>query len=394
MTPSFAGVTSSPEWGKSVYENLSIKFSLRETVKKILDGVGELKRIQNCGSNRGSVPALALPKKGNPYFMSENCGSSSCPYCASKLGAERLRNLEDGIKSFQVRFPFGCLVMLVLTFSHCVTDSLSDIGKRFHDAKMLFFGQRGVKETLKTLGILGRVTAPETTWSSLNGFHPHEHILFFFESATDEAVKRAGEQLAVYWVNACKAFGLETDPERFYFEKAISSHLQEYVTKCAREVTLADCKRANVVGLVSHYSPFQLVSAYEYTECENKVYADKFREYALYCKGLKSHNWSRGLAELLKVKQYSDKEILSFSETDSAFRVIFRKECFDAMPLLLKARIISVFEGDTPQQKLDSFLQYAKDSSVRDAVDKIEINGKSCPGEMFFRLADQERGLV
>ena len=40
MTPSFAGVTSSSEWEKSVYENLSIKFSLRETVKKILDGVG------------------------------------------------------------------------------------------------------------------------------------------------------------------------------------------------------------------------------------------------------------------------------------------------------------------------------------------------------------------
>lgn len=392
MTSSFVGVTSSVEFQKSNYENLSIKFSLRDTVKEILNGVGELKRIQNCGSNRGSIPAVALPKTGNPYFMAENCGSSSCPYCASKLGAERLKNLEDGIKSFQKLFPFGSLVMLVFTFSHCVTHSISDIGKRFQEAKKLFFREWGVRETFNSLGIRGRVTAPETTWSRLNGFHPHEHILFFFDSATEEAIKRAGEQLSVYWVNACKNFGLETDPKRFYFEKAISSHLQEYVTKCAREVTLSDCKRANVVGNVSHYSPFQLVSAF--MEYENNLYADKFREYALYCKRLKSHYWSQGLAELLKVKQYSDKEILSFSESDSRIRVIFRKDCFDSIPTLAKARLLSAFVGDKPEEKLNSFLDYTKDTLFRDAVQSVEIKGETFNAERLFNLYDQGKNFL
>lgn len=382
-------VTSSEDYKNALYNSLSLKFSLRSAVKNILSGVGSLRRISSCGTLAPwTSPALAFGIDGNPYFLTENCGSSSCPYCATRCGAERLKNLEDGINSFHMLFPFGCVVMLVLTFSHHAGDVLSDIGKMFSDAKHLFFQQCKVKSILASLGCIGRVTAPETTWSPLNGFHPHEHILFFFESASDDEIISARESLFPYWLHACEKVGLKTDWDRFYFKKQISAYLQDYVTKCAREVTLSDCKKG-FSGNVTHYSPFQLVSAY--METEKPIFSEKFVEYAAFSKGRKSYNWSKGLAEALLVKKYSPGFSSDQKEKKVALENLIQINFSGSdFPDALKAKFISEGSGDNQQERLIHFMSYIVNSPFRDRISSIRIKKRDFTlAEIFSRIRGQ-----
>ena len=113
-------VTSSEEFKSQLYESLSLKFSMRDTVKDIVSGVGELRRLSNCGNlSEHAAPVLSFGVDGNPFFVAENCESASCPYCGLRLGAERLHDLEDAINSFHSRFPFGC----VATYLGCMVIS-------------------------------------------------------------------------------------------------------------------------------------------------------------------------------------------------------------------------------------------------------------------------------
>ena len=366
-------VTSSEEFKSQLYESLSLKFSMRDTVKDIVSGVGELRRLSNCGNlSEHAAPVLSFGVDGNPFFVAENCESASCPYCGLRLGAERLHDLEDAINSFHSRFPFGCVAMMVLTFSHRVDDALSDIGSRFREAKKMFFEDWKVKQIFRSFGCIGRVTAPETTWSDLNGFHPHEHILFFLESASDSDIVSARKQLFPYWEKVCCRVGFQTVFDRFYFEKQISQYLKDYVTKCAREVTLSDCKKG-FSGRVTHFSPFQLVAAF--METKNSVFSEKFTEYALYSKGLKSYNWSKGLAETLSVKHYSP-------EFSKVKRKEFMKDCInvifsgDDFPDLQKAKFISQSVGDNQKERFIRFMMYVSSSAFRNRVKSIQIRGK------------------
>ena len=53
---------------------------------------------------------------------------------------------------------------------------------------------------VKALGYHGRITATEVTYGD-NGWHPHFHILMFF----DHEINTQGLQsfLALHWVDAC-----------------------------------------------------------------------------------------------------------------------------------------------------------------------------------------------
>lgn len=375
MSDNLLSVTSSEEFQKKVYESYSLKLLLRNKVKEILSGVGGLERIASCGTLLPwSSPILSFGVNGNPFFLTETCGSSSCPYCAAGKGAERLKYLEEGLNSFHRLYPFGIVGMMVLTLSHHYSDKLLVIGKSFREAKHLFFQQCTVKKILSSLGCIGRVSAPETTWSPLNGHHPHEHILFLLGSATDSDIKNARKELFPFWEQACRRVNIETSYDRFYFEKQITVYLKDYITKCAREVTLSDCKKGSS-GSVSHYAPFQLVSAY--METGDSVFAEKYIEYAQYSKGLKSHNWSKGLAEALSVKQYSP----NFSETqqdkknalDKQIQIVFSGS---DIPDLLKAKFISESYGDNQIQRLSHFMNYIVNSSFKSRIAFIRINNK------------------
>ena len=385
-------VTSSEEFKVQLCESLSLKYALRNTVKEIVSGVGELRRISNCGNLSGqAVPVLSFGIDGNPFFVTDNCESASCPYCATRLGAERLHDLEDAINSFHIRFPFGCVAMMVLTFSHRIDAALSDIGTRFRDAKQMFFRECKVKKILRSLGCIGRVTAPETTWSNLNGFHPHEHILFFFESASDSDILSARQQLFPYWEKVCCRVGFRTVFDRFYFEKQISKHLKDYVTKCAREVTLSDCKKGfSASSGVTHYSPFQLVSAF--METKNSVFSEKFTEYALYSKGLKSYNWSKGLAETLSVKHFSPEFKVKRKEfMKDSINVFFSGNDF---PDFQKVKFIAESVGSDQKERFIRFMMYLSSSAFRDRVKLIQIHGKQFEFSDFLKRIQGREAIL
>ena len=398
MNPGTVAVTSSVSFQKTFAENLPIRFSLRHSVQEILSGEKELERIQNCGKNRSSIPAIALSKSKKPYFMSELCASGVCPYCASKLGAVRLADLEDGIRSFMKMFPYGTLAMMVLTFSHDIADSLETIGIRFYEAKKSFFEQRGVKELLKVLELLGRVGAPETTFSFKSGFHPHEHILFLFgKKVSRELILQARKQLFLYWETACKRFGLTCLFERFYFEEALSSALPKYVSKTAMEITLSDCKKAIVKDGIERYTPFQLVTAYQQTQ--NEAFADRFREFALFVKGRKRFTWSRGLAELLKVKNYSDEKVME--ETDKNrddLYIHLNKNVFDSFTPDGKVSLLLACDFGNQADSLQHFIQFMDRYNIpEELVSSVEFqNQRLSLADVYrmFRYDQQGRGAV
>lgn len=386
MTVAYADIIDTEEFRERFYKAQSRRFSLRETVQGVLRLEKPLERIGQCGENNYSSPAIVVPEAGNPYFSAEFCGLSSCPYCASKNGAIRLADLEAGIKSFMELFPLGSIVMMVITFSHSVADALADIGARFSEAKKLFFENGSVKRLLKEYGLAGRVTAPETTWSHVNGFHPHEHILFFFEqemSADD--VSHVREKLALYWVSSCKASGLESDPERFYFELGVWSRLAEYVNKCAREVTLSDLKMAKNKYGVPRYTPFQLAAQYGWTGQE--IFAEKFREYALFVKGRKSHQWSRGLASLLKVKNYADDQETEVKDDRKEIIIMLEPDVISRFSGDDKALLLAHLVGDSMIERIDSFLELVDKHDIEESIASFRMpNGKEYTRKEFTRL--------
>lgn len=212
---------------------------------------------------------------------------------------------------------------MVLNHSHTVQDTLQSLHDRAGKARIYFWEQGSVKRILKDHGLVGRISSFEITWSTLNGFHPHEHILLYFESsrklyAEDFEVLRM--KLFPYWRDACLKYGLTSDFERFFLQgtdcKKEGEIISGYVSKLSRELSLKNLKKAHVVegrnGQVTHYSPWQMVYAVNKNcICSDRKFfrlddqfvphAKGFIEFVHSMRGKSLSRWSKGLAVMLNV---------------------------------------------------------------------------------------------
>ena len=288
--------------------NPAIKWALQDEVKKVMLGTDTCKAIQDCCWKR-HCPSVTLRRndatKKASYFGLVSCKSTwICSICMTRIQAARSQEVRDGIDRW-VSQNDGDVKMITFTFSHKRGDQLSVMLEQFGEAMRFFANSRQWQKVLRETGAPGRVTAQEYTYGPKTGHHPHRHALLFIKKGTwrvrhTTAIKRL-------WKRCAARAGLKASIEHGV-DVCGGESAGGYLTKFAEELAL------NVGKLgrgVDRCSPMGLVVE---SMDGNKWARGVFREYAAAYKGKRQLIWSKGLKELLQIKDVSDVEILEAGE--------------------------------------------------------------------------------
>lgn len=243
------------------------------------------------------------------YGNLQRCGSVwTCPVCSSRITEGRRLEVGTGIKSWVKDFK-GAVYLVTFTNPHNVGDNLEDLLNGQKKAFDKFWGQRAVKEYMKSIGYKGRIVATEVTYGQ-NGWHPHYHIIIFLEY-TLLSTYGLQEFLAIEWQRACDKAGLKKPSLQHGVDVRDGTFASQYVTKWGMdsEITKGHVKK----GREGSLTPWDLLRGAE----DNEKYAKLFREFAQVFKGKSQVRWSKGLKSLLKVDVKTDEELATETEQES-----------------------------------------------------------------------------
>ena len=296
------------------------RFALQEIARGILREMVErngkmtyVHQVRNC------LRAKITKKKGVTLFYNvereqanfgnlQRCYSVwNCPICSMTITEGRRAELKKGLANWID--AGGHAYLVTFTNSHHKGDNLGDLLQGQKKAFVKFWEKRKVKEMLKRLGYNGRIVATEVTWGQDNGWHPHYHMIFFF----DHEVDPNGIQsfLALEWQDACIKAGLKAPDLIHGVDVRNGTYAAEYVSKWGleEEVTKGHLKK----GLNGSLTPFDLLRG----ASANNHFKTLFKQFADVFKGKQQLVWSKGLKELLGIKQVTDEELIEETEKTS-----------------------------------------------------------------------------
>jgi hypothetical protein len=237
----------------------------------------------------------------------------ACPVCAAKISERRRVELSEAMESFS-----GKVVLASFTAHHTRSDKLPDLLSDSRAAWRWMTGHRSYVEVKRDFGILGSVRALEVTYSVLNGWHVHDHDLYF----TDGKHRLDGLESALspVWIAALEHFKRSASWDRGVDVRTADSAAPDYVLKMghspaptswslAHELAKSVVKRGR---LVEHLTPGQLLSRFAFGD---KRAGKIWTTYALAFKGRHQLTWSRGLRKLLGLGvEESDKVLVERAE--------------------------------------------------------------------------------
>ena len=290
------------------------RWALLSVVRNILPS----ERVHWCcrrlAWEKNTVDIWKMNVGGKAHYKNlEQCGSVwTCPVCSAKISKRRGAELSEGvIKSKKQMF------MITFTLQHTIKSDLDTLLDDLVDGVRFMLSGAPARRFKDRFRIAGNVSDLEHTWSFRNGHHPHKHILFLTD-LTQEELNRADTKAGIE--NFTARYG------RYLEEKGylVNDHtvevttnrkdLETYLTKWALslEVTAGQLKD----GLGDHYTPFQLLGKIRRSDGKRKARMENaFREYAKAFKGRRQLVYSRGLRELLELKEEkSDADLVE--ETD------------------------------------------------------------------------------
>lgn len=253
-----------------------------------------------------------LKNDENFYFGGlMRCGSVwSCPDCASIISGFRRNEL---IEAFSSALAQGLSIsMLTLTVPHYAKDNLEDVLNGLQRALRTMKNRKSYKDFVKQVGVVGNIRALEPTYG-VNGWHPHFHIILFTEKNIDAQLDEFKKHLLAHWKSACVSSGLPC-PNEHGLDLVNGTWAASYVSKwgVAEEMTKGHLKKCKKDG---HISPFGLLELYADGD---KNAGKQFQEYARVFKGRRQLVWSKGLREMLKVRdQISDENVIAEVEKKS-----------------------------------------------------------------------------
>ena len=285
------------------------RFSLQEESCKLLPS----ERVNNClklriSKDKGVGVKYNETTKTACYSNLQLCGSVwNCPVCAAKISEKRRTELKKGIA--QHRNNGGYVYLLTLTNSHHFGDNLEQLMEGQKKALKYLWSDRKSREHFLSLGKVGHITANEVTHGK-NGWHPHMHILMFFDKAVD--IKELQTFIAEYWQHCCKKAGLKKPSLEHGCDITDGSFADRYVSKWGieEEMTKSHIKKGREGG----NTPFDLLRLSE-AGCEAS--GRLFQTFAAAYKGKCQLSWSSGLKDLLCVPKSTDKKIAEADDEDS-----------------------------------------------------------------------------
>lgn len=231
----------------------------------------------------------------------------TCPFCALKISEERRKEIKTAMDNARAKGWF--VYLFTFTNRHHCGDDLETLLGGQKKALVNFWQKSSVKKMIKNLGYIGRITATEVTWSEVNGWHPHYHMLVFF----DHEINPQGLQsfLSYEWQKSCGRVGLKLPSLERGVKVDKGDKADEYVSKWGleHEMTKGHIKKGRQDGL----TPFDLLR-----QCENQQeYKALFRQYAICFQDINQLRWSKGLKALLGVTERTDEELAQETEKES-----------------------------------------------------------------------------
>lgn len=156
-----------------------------------------LRTAQGTGEIRPGVSGIY--RCGSPWL---------CPTCATKKAFDRAERVQDAANATFQRG--GRAALVVLTAAHSIEMSLSEIKALVATSSSAARKGRAWVQATKEFGILGVIVGQEVTYSTVNGWHYHQHLSVMVdgpgEGAYDRA-KAAGEWIAAAYTTQVRARG-------------------------------------------------------------------------------------------------------------------------------------------------------------------------------------------
>lgn len=139
-----------------------------------------------------------------------------CPVCARKISERRKKGLVSLLSSHFNRFGADSVIASLFTVPHGLGDDVTDIKDRLLKSYHTMTRFTKYKKLLKKYGGCGSSRNMEVTWGMSAGFHPHIHVLNFFEHTVLLGHEFLADQLFALWTEALLKNGF-TAPSREAF---------------------------------------------------------------------------------------------------------------------------------------------------------------------------------
>lgn len=313
---------------------------LRAAMWRLRDALRPLQtpRVTACGraciAKDGHVAVVALPDGRVVLQGLAHCTSVwECPGCQMSVLQGRAAILKDACQ----RHGQTRIGMMTLTVRHGYGDDLKAMRVALAAAFRRVSRHRVYRDWVREAGVVGRIRAIEVTHGP-NGWHPHLHILFFFDRelptrwrktedgyAAEWDCPRADELFAL-WERAVEhEFGRSYRPSRehgIHFARALDG---EYISKLGLELTDPGHKSGRKP---QHRTPLQIASdwADEWQRIRRtrlspeargellKAHqrhpdAELWRTYCAAMRGARRLVWSHGLKAELGVRDVTDADL-------------------------------------------------------------------------------------
>ena len=244
----------------------------------------------------------------------QRCGSVwTCPVCAKQITEKRRSELEKGLNQWKTAHS-GSVLLLTLTFSHSINQSLSSLLAGQKKAYKRFCENTRVVNIFKMMSVEHKVKGFEVTFGQ-NGWHPHNHILLLTKNAVQDFAQYQAE-LAQIWINCCTKSGLNAPSMEHGLDIRDGQYAEKYVSKWGleHELTKGHVKKGRNGGA----TPFDLL---QYSmigaTCNGKDTSKLWQEFAISTKGARQLVWSRGLKKLLEIEEKTDEELAEETEQEA-----------------------------------------------------------------------------
>lgn len=321
FTPSNRGVTNTRELLRF------FRFALQSGARELMKDERVAECLRRIIPNKPHVEILHSPSRQRASYVNLKVCSSlwMCPVCAARISEERRRELQAAMA-----VPDYHHALMTLTLRHTAQDSLEAVLEALRAAARKMQQGKGWESFRKSSGLVGMVTALEVTHGQ-NGWHPHLHMLMFFDQAPD--LDKIREPLRKRWRQAL--FVQRRDASWQHGLDLVSGEAAaDYVAKfgegeeatesfwtAAHELT----KAASKLGTKGGRTPTQLLA--DYTLKDDRKAGKLWQEYASAFKGKKQLRWSNGLRKRLALAvEQPDEAIAKAQEDDSRVLAILSKD--------------------------------------------------------------------
>lgn len=244
----------------------------------------------------------------------QRCGSVwSCPVCAKQITEKRRSELEKGLNQWKTVHK-GSVLLLTLTFSHSVNESLSSLLIGLKKAYKRFCENTRVVNLMKSMGVEHKIKGFEVTYGR-NGWHPHNHVLLLINHELRD-FQEIKKELAELWITCCTKSGLNAPSMEHGLDLRDGNYAEKYVSKWGLEHELS--KGHVKQGRNGSLTPFDLLQ-YSMVDASmnGRSLASLFQEFAISMKGARQLVWSRGLKKLLQIEEKADEELAEETEQEA-----------------------------------------------------------------------------